>query len=101
MWIISALRIVGLLEGISFLVLLFIAMPLKYLADMPLPVSIVGGAHGFLFVGYVTLAMLATVVFRWPVGRLLLALLASVIPTGTFWFDRRLQSLQTSDSRIK
>jgi integral membrane protein len=101
MWIISALRITGLLEGISFLVLLLIAMPLKYFANMPIPVSIVGGMHGFLFVAYVALAMLATVAFRWPIGRLLLALAASVIPTGTFWFDRRLQTLQTSDSRIK
>jgi integral membrane protein len=101
MWIISVLRIVGLLEGISFLVLLLIAMPLKYVANMPLPVSIVGGMHGFLFVAYVALAMLATVVFRWPVSKLLLALAASIIPTGTFWFDRSLQTLQTSNSRTE
>lgn len=101
MWIISVLRIVGLLEGISFLVLLLIAMPMKYFANMPLPVSIVGGMHGFLFVAYVALAILAAVAFRWPVGRLLLALAASVIPTGTFWFDRKLQTLSTSESKIQ
>ena len=101
MWIISVLRIVGLLEGTSFLVLLLIAMPMKYFANMPMPVSIVGGMHGFLFVAYVALALLATVAFRWPVGRLLLALAASVIPTGTFWFDRKLLALQTSNSSTK
>ncbi|MEQ1828316.1 MAG: DUF3817 domain-containing protein [Pirellula sp.] len=99
MWIITALRIAGLLEGISFLVLLLIAIPVKYIAGMPLPVSIVGGMHGFLFIAYIALAVLATVVFRWPVGRLFLALVASVIPAGTFWFDRKLQSLQIPDSR--
>jgi integral membrane protein len=101
MWIISLLRIIGILEGISFLVLLLIAMPLKYLAEMPMPVSIVGGIHGFLFVAYVASALLATVVFRWPIGRLLLALIASLVPAGTFWFDRRLQALQTTESRSK
>jgi integral membrane protein len=101
MWIISVLRIVGLLEGTSFLVLLLIAMPMKYFANMPLPVSIVGGMHGFLFVAYVALAMLATVAFRWPVGRLVLALVASVVPTGTFWFDRSLQALQSSTSKAE
>lgn len=97
MWIITVLRIVGLLEGISFLVLLLIAMPLKYLASMPFAVSIVGGMHGFLFVAYVGLAVLATIVFRWPIGRLALAVMASVVPAGTFWFDRKLQSLQQDD----
>jgi len=99
MWIIAALRIAGLLEGISFLVLLLVAMPLKYLAKMPLPVSIVGGIHGFLFVAYVALAILAAVVFRWPIVRLLFALVASIVPTGTFWFDRRLRSLQSTDNK--
>ena len=94
MWIITVLRIVGLLEGISFLVLLLIAMPLKYLANSPFAVSIVGGMHGFLFVAYIALAVLATIVFRWPIGRLALAVLASIVPAGTFWFDRKLQSLQ-------
>ncbi len=96
MWIIAVLRITGLLEGISFLVLLLIAMPLKYLANMPLAVSIVGGLHGFLFVAYVALAIIASIVFRWPVRRLALAIAASVVPTGTFWFDRKLQCLQSS-----
>ena len=87
-------RTVGLLEGISYLVLLIVAMPLKYLADMPLAVTIVGGMHGGLFVAYVALATLMALVYRWPMGRLAYALLASILPTGPFWFDRHLQRLQ-------
>lgn len=87
-------RTVGLLEGISYLVLLIVAMPLKYLADMPLAVTIVGGMHGGLFVAYVALATLMALVYRWPIRRLAYALLASILPTGPFWFDRHLQRLQ-------
>jgi integral membrane protein len=93
-------RIVGLLEGISYLVLLGIAMPLKYLADMSIAVTVVGGLHGGLFVAYVGLAILLAILFRWPIWRLALAMLASVVPTGTFWFDRHLQSLQSAKDRL-
>jgi integral membrane protein len=92
-------RIVGFLEGISYLVLLGIAMPLKYLADMPLAVTIVGGMHGGLFVAYIGMSILLAILFRWPIGRLSLAVLASVVPTGTFWFDRHLHTVNISKDR--
>ena len=92
--IISVLRVVGILEGISFLVLLGIAMPLKYLANLPHTVAVVGGIHGGLFVIYVALAMLSTIAFRWPIWRLGQAIVASLVPAGTFWFDRKLKRLQ-------
>lgn len=92
-------RIVGLLEGISYLVLLGIAMPLKYLADIPIAVTIVGGMHGGLFVAYVALAILLAIVYRWSLWRLAFAMLASVVPTGTFWFDRHIQSSQSTRNR--
>ena len=81
-------RLVGFLEGISYLVLLGIAMPLKYFVDMPSAVTIVGGMHGGLFVAYIVMSILLAILYRWPIWRLALALLASVVPTGTLWFDR-------------
>lgn len=82
------LRITGLIEGTSTLVLFFIAMPLKYLADMPLAVSIVGSIHGFLFLLYVLLALLATLRYHWPLWRMLSLWLAAVVPFGPFIMDR-------------
>lgn len=86
---IGRLRVAGLLEGTSFLLLLGVAMPLKYLAGMPLAVTIVGGAHGFLFVLYALFALTVSMNHDWPFSRLLLAALAAVLPFGPFVFDRK------------
>jgi integral membrane protein len=88
--LIGRLRLTGLIEGISFLVLLFIAMPLKYLYDKPEAVRIVGTAHGALFVLFVFFILQAALEFRWNWRQVGLALLASVVPFGTFYADRRL-----------
>ena len=85
------LRVVAILEGISFVVLLFIAMPLKYLAGLPLAVRIVGGIHGFLFLVFLLALARAAFEDRWPARRVLLALLASVVPFGMIPFDRSLR----------
>ncbi len=81
-------RKIAFLEGISFLVLLCVAMPLKYFANMPIPVRIFGGLHGALFVAFVILALV--VVFKTKKNFLWLvkAVLASFIPFGTFYMDR-------------
>jgi integral membrane protein len=84
-------RWVALLEGVSFLLLLGIAMPLKYLAGYPLAVRVVGSAHGALFVAYVLLVMALYLVARWPLSRVAQALVLSVVPFGTFALDRRLR----------
>ena len=84
------LRLVAILEGVSFLVLLLIAMPLKYLAGQPQAVRHVGMAHGVLFVVYVLLVIQVAIERRWSFGKTALALGASVFPFGTFWADRRL-----------
>lgn len=79
---------VAFVEGLSYLALLFIAMPLKYLADMPLAVRVVGMAHGILFIAYVLLVTLlvarGTQSAKWG----LWALCLSVIPFGTFALTR-------------
>ena len=85
------LRLVALLEGVSFLVLLFIAMPLKYLADQPLAVRIAGSIHGGLFLIFLAALYRAGGVCRWPWRRSLHAFVASIVPFGTFVFDRSLR----------
>jgi len=93
---IGRLRAIALIEGISFLVLLGIAMPLKYFFDMPMAVTIVGGLHGLLFVLYV--ASVAEVKFAkhksiaWGVY----AFILSLIPFGTFLLDAQLRRESTA-----
>ena len=84
-----ALRIVGYVEGASFLILLGIAMPLKYLADSPMAVKYVGSAHGGLWILYLIAAAWAATSRRWGVGKMAGAFAASVLPFGPFVFDAR------------
>lgn len=88
---IGRLRIISIVEGISFLLLLGIAMPLKYLADQPEMVSVVGMIHGWLTILFVLAVAHVTFVHRWPIIHALGALVASVIPFGAFVLDRWLQ----------
>jgi integral membrane protein len=87
----NRLRLVGWLEGISYLVLLGIAMPLKYLAGMPEGVKVVGWAHGVLFILFVAAVADVTLTTRWPWKRAFGAFIASLIPFGTFVLDARLR----------
>ena len=94
----SRLRLVGLLEGLSFLVLLLIAMPLKYAAGQPLAVRYVGMAHGILFLLYLLAIMPVALDHRWNWKTAALAVLASVLPAGPFVFDAKvLKPLATAD----
>jgi integral membrane protein len=88
--IISRLRLTGFFEGISFLILLFIAMPLKYIWDWPLAVRVVGSVHGFLFILFIYYIIQAAVEKSWTRREVMLALLSSVVPFGTFYADSRL-----------
>jgi integral membrane protein len=85
-------RRVALLEGVSFLLILFVTMPLKYIWDIPEPTYYIGMAHGVLFVGYVVLAFYAHVYAKWNFLTLFLVLLASLIPFGTFVADSKILS---------
>lgn len=84
------LRIIGFTEGISYLLLLGIAMPLKYLYQLPQMVRVTGMIHGVLFVLYVLYVILVAIELRWSFRKTILAFLASLIPFGTFWADIRL-----------
>lgn len=85
-------RKIAVAEGISFLVLLLIAMPLKYFAGLPEAVKIVGWAHGVLFVGYLVLAYGAKVTLNESFLWLVKAFIASLLPLGTFIFDRQFKN---------
>lgn len=85
------LRRAGWAEGISFLLLLGIAMPLKYLAGKPEAVRVVGAAHGGLFVIYLVLVLVAARRDAWPARRVGEAVAAAFLPFGPFWFDARLR----------
>lgn len=86
----NTLRYVGRVEGISFLVLLGIAMPLKYAFDLPQAVRFVGMAHGFFFVLYLLSIAWVTFQHRWSIWRVLGAFLAAFIPFGPFILERRI-----------
>jgi len=86
----STLRLTALLEGISLLVLLGIAMPLKYYFEKPEAVQIVGMAHGILFIIYVLLVFVAHIKLKWKFINTILALVASIIPFGTFVADKKI-----------
>jgi integral membrane protein len=85
------LRWSGWAEGLSFLLLLGIAMPLKYLAGQPEAVRVVGSAHGALFVIYIVVVLIAARRFSWPLSRVAMAFAAAFFPFGPFWFDARLR----------
>lgn len=82
-------RIIGQMEGASFLILLGIAMPMKYLLDIPEPVKMIGWAHGLLFVLYVAGVGQAKFTLNWSWKQVFFALVASVIPFGPFIIDRQ------------
>jgi integral membrane protein len=84
------LRLVSILEGLSLLGLLGIAMPLKYWLHRPEAVRIVGLVHGVLFVSYVLLLVQNAIEQRWPLRKVGFALLLSVVPFGAFYAERRL-----------
>lgn len=94
----SWLRKTGIAEGISFLVLLGIAMPLKYIFKQPMAVTIFGWAHGILFVAFLFLAWEVKTdrnkSFKW----FAIAFLAAIMPTGTFFFDKKLKEEETISS---
>lgn len=86
------LSILGVLEGISYLLLLGVCMPLKYGFDMPEPTSIVGMAHGVLFIAYCAWVIIVALDFKWSNAEIIWALVASILPFGTFVADKKIFS---------
>ncbi|TGL06660.1 DUF3817 domain-containing protein [Leptospira bouyouniensis] len=93
-------RILAFLEGVSFLTILFVTMPLKYLYQNPEPNKIVGLVHGLLFLLYLIELFQVKVELEWKLKKTFLAALASVIPFGTFWAEKYLY-LKTVEDDVK
>lgn len=89
-------RTIAMAEGISFLVLLFIAMPLKYFAGKPEYVTWVGWAHGVLFVAYMIAGLNVRKVQGWKMNKVMKAVAASFLPFGPFIFDKKILSKEES-----
>lgn len=85
----SRLRFVGILEGVSYLLLLGVAMPLKYFMGEPLAVRVVGMAHGVLFMLYLLALVPVALDYKWSWKTVGLGVLASIMPAGPFVFDHK------------
>ncbi len=84
-------RKVAFIEGLSYIILVFVAMPLKYYWDMPLAVRIVGMAHGILFILYMWVLFRVWSERDWNLKRVAIAVVASLVPFGTMVFDPSLK----------
>lgn len=85
----KTLKIIALLEGISLLLLLCIAMPLKYIYGKEHATQDIGMAHGILFIVYCILVLIVGIDRKWSTKVMILSLIASVIPAGTFVVDHK------------
>ncbi|GGG48096.1 DUF3817 domain-containing protein [Bizionia arctica] len=86
--LLNLFRVIAVLEGISYILLLFIAVPIKYFGDEEQYVKLLGMPHGLLFVAYIILAFILGSRLKWPTKTLLYVLVASIIPFGTFYVDK-------------
>ncbi|MBI2720747.1 MAG: DUF3817 domain-containing protein [Bacteroidetes bacterium] len=84
-------RLAAILEGISYLLLLFVAMPLKYIAHYKQAVLYTGWLHGVLFVSFIIVLLLVWIKYQWPFGKVVFAFIMSLIPFGTFLLDKKLK----------
>ncbi|WP_298223308.1 DUF3817 domain-containing protein [Flavobacterium sp.] len=82
-------KTIALLEGISLLLLLFFAMPMKYIFELPIYVRIIGMAHGLLFITYIVLAIMNKIEEQWDNKKFVLICVASVVPFGTFYIEKK------------
>ena len=80
-------RVVSFLEGVSYILLLFIATPIKYFAENDAYVKLLGMPHGLLFIAYVIMAFVIKSQMKWNPKTFLIVLGASVIPFGTFYIN--------------
>ena len=94
------LRIASMLEGISFLILLFIAMPMKYVAGNPHWVSWAGRVHGGLFIVLAVALMRCASARGWTMSRALRVIGMALVPFGAFFLDREFASELRDDAAV-
>lgn len=98
---VALLRGLSLAEGVSFLVLLGIAMPLKYWAGLPLAVRLAGSVHGALFLVFCGALLWAALAARWPLARAALVFVVALVPGAPFWLDRRLRAWAADHAKAR
>lgn len=86
------MRIIGFLEGISLIVLVGIAVPVKYALQSPAMVKAIGPVHGVLFLLFVLNAIIVAIVYKWKILTTLKVLASSLVPFGTFYVDKKILS---------
>lgn len=82
-------KYLAIVEGYSFLIILFLTMPLKYLGGLGLPNKVIGMAHGVLFLSYVAIAIFVGISLKWNIKKQAIVLIMSVVPFGTFWMEEK------------
>lgn len=97
----TALRWTALFEGTSLLLLLFVAMPLKYYADMSEAVKIVGPIHGILFLAFIGIVLWHFLKSELGLVKTLLGFVASIIPFGTFVFTAKAIAQDKAKAEVK
>jgi integral membrane protein len=96
---VTFLRRAGFIEAVSFLVLIGIAMPLKYLSHQPMAVKIAGWIHGLLFITFCIALLRAHALGNWPVSRSAKFFIAALLPFGPFVIDRRAKEYEQEYAR--
>ena len=86
---INIYRLTAFLEGVSYILLLFIAVPIKYLLNEALFVKILGMPHGILFILYILFSIIAKIKHNWNFRKFLVISIASLVPFGTFYIDKK------------
>jgi len=89
MTLLKTFRYIAILEGISFVLLFGITMPLKHFYEMPEPNFYVGMAHGLLFLLYCAVGLSCAIQYKWKIDFSVKVFLASLIPFGTFYLEAR------------
>jgi integral membrane protein len=88
------LRIAGLIEGSTLLVLILIAVPMKHIIGIPQFVSVMGPLHGIAFLAYLRFWIMAVAEGGWKRGDIIRTGVVSFIPFGTFYNDRYLKRME-------
>ncbi|KQR91073.1 hypothetical protein ASG01_14385 [Chryseobacterium sp. Leaf180] len=96
---ISLYRKIAVTEGISYLILLGIAMPLKYFFSFPHAVKYFGWIHGVLFLVFAVVLIAAAIKYRWTLKRIAIYMIASVLPIIPFILDKQLKE-EYPDSKL-
>ncbi len=85
----AVFKVVSILEGLSYILLLFVAVPLKYIWENDAMVKLLGMPHGILFMAYIVIALLIRSKMKWDMKTTFIVLIASVLPFGTFYIHKK------------